>query len=350
VKRAQEEEKRKISEYHDVDQFIQEQSYDHKGNWLSLRIYVDVEYNNDSDEELDAIIETDTILKEFYENPTEASHTKIIKLFKNFQKMEDLLDLGESPKFSEESEGNSELMEILRTAISPQIPLFADINEITSLAQIGFNIGLPSEPFWDSISHLIAVSHQEIDIDTTLKLTYLLYRHDQESKIKVIKNYIEGNELDKERMLHRLNYSFVIGNLRKEIDKEIEEIEISTAFRMIDYLYLLYLNNITKLDLFVDELSEEKVILYLESAISGRNSIGTEFEDENALLNEYIDNLNQFTKDFKLIHLFDLLHLIDIFKETLRGKPDLLKFIVYQIIENMKEPDFYQGCNVRSKK
>ena len=346
IKEANEEEKRKINEYHDVDQIIKEEVYDHKGSSFLELLIIDVEQIEDSDEELDAIIETDQIFKDLYENPKEASHTKIIKLFKNLKKIEDMLEFYENPEGEQEG---SVIQEVLSSAVSPQIPVFSDVDDVIKIAEIAFEIGMPSKDFWNSISHFIAVNHEDIDTDKIVKLMYFLYRHDPTSKIQVNKDYIEGDDLDKERVLRRYSYDFVMTNLRNEIDEEIQDLNTSTAFRMIDLLHILYLNNVCKLDLLMDEFWEEKIIIYLDRAISGAEQFEDEFKDDSTIVDEYIDSLNQFSKDYKFVHLLDLLEMVLEFKSTLTNKPDLLKFIVYQILENIKDPDFYSGSRIGSK-
>ncbi|CAI2382457.1 unnamed protein product [Moneuplotes crassus] len=338
VKQAQKEEKRKVSEYHDVDQYIHEQQFDHR----------EIEQDENSDEELDSIIETDQILKEFYENPTQASHNKIIRLFKCLVRIEEMVNFGDSPIMSHEDEQNSEIMEVMRDAVSSQIPFFSDIKQVESLAQIAFDIGLPSKAFWASISHIIATAHQELDIDTTISLLYLLYRHYQGSKILVNKDYIEGSDFNKLKVAHRYTYDYVMNYLQEEIDSVMAELETSAVFRILDLARILYLSKVCKLDLFIDELAQDKLVLYLDKCVSGAEILEEDIADENELVNEYIDNLNQFTKDFKLVQCFDLLDIIESSKDILQGKADLLKFVIYQITENMREPDFYKGSLLRN--
>jgi hypothetical protein len=277
-------------------------------------------------------------MREFYEEPKFASHTKIVKLFKKLQAIEDVLDL------------DSEfIVDVFKNAISPQLPLFTDLSEVVMISQIAFEIGVKDESFWASISHTIATNYEDMDIDKVINLIYFLYRNNPASKIWVNKNYIEGTDIKKERVFIKLSYDKIIGDLQSEIELNLSEIESSTAFTILDLSKILFLSNVIKLDLLLDSFSEEKLMLHLHNCISGFGSEGLEMKEESEVIDEYIDSLNQFTKDFKLIHLFDLLQLITNFKHTLGDKNDLLKFIIYQFLENIKNSEFYKGTGNNGK-
>lgn len=223
---------------------------------------------SDTDEELDIIIEIDQLMKEFYEEPLFASHTKIIKLFMKLQTIEDVLDL------------NSEyIVKVFNNAISPQLPLFSDLSEVVKIAQIAFEIGVKNEAFWESISHTIAASYEEMDIDKVINLIYYLYRNNPASKICINKAYIEGSDLDKERAFIRHSYDKIMTYLQSEIESNLSEIESSTAFCILDLCKILYLSNVIKLDLLstsntesTSEDSEIKTMLYLHKCITGQGS------------------------------------------------------------------------------
>lgn len=114
---------------------------------------IDVEEVSDSDEELDAILEIDAILKDFHNEPHSASHTKIYTLFKRLRKIEDVVDL------------ESEIMkEVIDQAISPQLPYFSDLSQVQDIAHIGKELNVQHESFWNAIAHCIAVNHQDMDL------------------------------------------------------------------------------------------------------------------------------------------------------------------------------------------
>lgn len=178
---------------------------------------------SDADEELDTIIEIDQLMKEFYEEPQFASHTKIMKLFTKLQTIEDVLDL------------NSEyIVEVFDNAISPQLPLFSDLSEVVKIAQIAFEIGVKNESFWASISHTIAAYYEEMDIDKVINLIYFLYRNNPSSKIRINKAYIEGSDLEKERAFMKHSYDTIMTFLQSEIESCLSEIDSSTTFCILD--------------------------------------------------------------------------------------------------------------------
>lgn len=201
--------------------------------------------------------------------------------------------------------------------------------------------------FWEAISHYLATNYHELDIGDNVDLMYSLYKANPRGKIQVNKDYLEGSDLHKERVFRRLSYEKIIGNIQNEIDTEIQELETSTAFTVLHIMKILYLSHVVKLDILASENDEEVLVLTLDEMISGYSGKKDEgMKDDTDIIDEYINNLNQFSKDFKLMHCFDLLSLIYSFKDSLGSKADLLKFIIYQTLDNIKDPEYYKGVTI----
>ena len=295
-----------------------------------------MEHVSDSDEELDSILEVDQILKDFHNNPQQASHTKIYNLFRKLRKIEEVIDL------------ESEIMlEVFEHAIAPQIPFFSDFSQILDITKVATELKIKNEKLWDALSHYLAVNHSELDIGDNVSLLYLLYRNNPKMQIKINKDYIEGSDLHKERVSRRLTYEKIMSNIRNEINSELSSIDTSTAFSVLNLMQILFLSNTIKLELLEGEQGDEKLILHLNELISGTSSLDSTHDfSDTSIVDDYIHSLNQFTKEFKLMHCLDLLDLVLQYRDTLGSHGDLLKFVVYQTLDNIKDQEYYKGATI----
>lgn len=142
-------------------------------------------------------------------------------------------------------------------------------------------------------------------------MLYVLYSHYPNVKLQAQKEFLEGTELHKAKVARRLSFENIIAHIKHEIGVEIEDatsLEASTSLTILNLMQIIYLSNIVKLGILADSMDEERLVLHLNDLITGkkRDNLTQEEKDEE-IVEDYIDSLNQFTKDFKLMHCLDLL-------------------------------------------
>lgn len=212
----------------------------------------------------------------------------IYKLFKAFDGIDDVVD------------AQSEVMtQVIDEVVAPQLPLFSDFGQIAEIVRIAHEIGVMQQSFWKSVGHTIAVYHMDMDVDEVVHLMYLLYSHDVHSKMQINKDYIEGSDMQKEKVFQRLSFENVLKSIRHDVAVEVRDLESSTAFRVVNLMQILYLSSVAKLELLPEEFSEEKLLLHLDKLITGNLSMDESESKEIEVVDDYVDTLSQFSKDFK---------------------------------------------------
>ena len=173
-------------------------------------------------------------------------------------------------KVDEVLELDSEIMtEVIENIVSPQLPYFSDLNQVTDISQIALEIKLKNNVFWSSISHSLAVNYNDMDIGNIIQLIYMMYSNSLNTKIQVNKNYIEGSEMQKEKVFKRLSFENIIKDIRDSVEIEMKNLESSTAFNVLNIVQILYLHAVAKIDLLPEDYGEDKLLNYLSDLVSG---------------------------------------------------------------------------------
>ena len=127
--------------------------------------------------------------------------------------------------------------------------------------------------------------------------------------MKVDKSFLEGtSNLNKERVISRLSHSNIISNINQELAHEIEDLEKSTQLDVLTILKILSLKVVNNIDL-ISWSQVYKLMGHLNLLLEGKQEPDIH-KNDHELIEDYIDSLNQFSKNFKLVHCLDMLKIL----------------------------------------
>ena len=150
----------------------------------------------------------------------------------------------------------------------------------------------------------------ESDVGDSLYMMYVVFKYDSGVVLKVDTGLLEGSEMHKQKVLHRLSHPNTITTLSSLITPEISDLSTSTAFNAVNYLHLLYLKVCWDQNIMTWDQTFQ-LLKYVNRLLSGSEADLLESENIGGdVIDDYISDLNEFTKLYNMQHWLDIFSIL----------------------------------------